>query len=259
MTMAQLYVSGLSREVDERALEKLAAAVAPVDSVEIVRDLESGEPRGYGVVRAGDEVVAEIMRRLDGVEVAGSTVRFSLMPVTLRGEMAARDWLHRNVGRLLKHVGVKKGYRVLDYGCGPGIFTMACTGIVEETGKVYALDVRPVALEQVRHVAAGSGFNNIETILQARNSPSIRLPESSLDAMLVFDVMQDIKDKPGLLKEADRLLKSDGFLSIFPMHMGNERMMSLVKTSGLFRLRDAFDPPNSKSPSSILNFAKGVH
>jgi len=256
--MAQLYVSGLSREVDERALENLVA-VTPAGSVEIIRDLESGEPRGYGVVRVGDEAASEIIRRLDGAEVAGSTIRVSPMPLTLPGEMAARDWMHRNAGRLLKYVGVKTGHRVLDYGCGPGIFTMACAGIVGETGKVHALDVRPRALEQVRQKATGTGFSNIDTILQAPDSLSISLPGNSLDAMLVFDVMQDIKDKPGLLKEADRLLKNDGFLSVFPMHMGNEILMSLVKTSGLFRLRDVFDPPNSKSPSSILNFVKGNH
>jgi SAM-dependent methyltransferase len=259
MTMAQLYVSGISREFDEPALEKIVVAIAPVDSVEIVRDLESGEPRGYGVVRVGEEVAAEITRRLDGVEVAGSTIRFSRMPVTLPGEMSVRDWLHRNAGRLLKYIGVKTGYRVLDYGCGPGIFTVACAGIVGEMGKVHALDVRPHALEQVRQRATGAGFNNIDTVLQAPDVPSINLPGNSLDTMLIFDVIQDIKDKPGLLKEADRLLKNDGFLSVFPMHMGNEIMMSLVKTSGLFRLRDVFDPPNSKSPSSILNFVKGDH
>ena len=39
---------------------------------------------------------------------------------------------------VLKEVGIKTGFRVLDYGCGPGSYTVALAELVGESGKVYA-------------------------------------------------------------------------------------------------------------------------
>jgi ubiquinone/menaquinone biosynthesis C-methylase UbiE len=70
--------------------------------------------------------------------------------------------------------------------------------------------------------------------------------------------MHDIRDKPGLLREAHRVLKSAGFLSVFPMHWGDAPMLQLIHETGLFRLRRTYRPPNATSPSSVLSFVKNV-
>jgi SAM-dependent methyltransferase len=196
--------------------------------------------------------------RLGGTVLAGNTIALSRMPVTMPGEMGVRDWLHRHAGESLRRVGVKHGHRVLDYGCGPGIFTVPCAQIVGEAGKVYALDVRPRALEQVKRRAADAGLKNIETLLQKPGNLSTGLPAGKIDVVLIFDMMKDVEDRPALLEEAGRVLRAGSFLSIFPMHMGNRPVLELVKASGLFSLRDIFDPPNSRSASSILNFIKNA-
>ena len=138
---------------------------------------------------------------------------------------------------------------------GPG-FTVPCARIVGERGRVYALDVRPQALEQVRQKAAAAGLRNIMTLLQERDGKSIALEAGAVDAVIVFDVMQDIKDKVDLLSEIARVLKRGGLLSVFPMHIGNSPAVEAVNAGGLFVFREKFDPPNSKAPSSVLNFAK---
>ena len=39
---------------------------------------------------------------------------------------------------VLKEVGIKSGFSVLDYGCGPGSYIIATTELIGESGKVYA-------------------------------------------------------------------------------------------------------------------------
>ena len=254
--MTQLYISGLAHDVDEPSLRNFLTAIVIFDSLEIIRDLHTGESRGYAVLRVADGVADETVSKLEGVNFSGSVIHTTRMPVTLPGEMALRDWLQNHAQNVLHAVGIKQGDRVLDYGCGPGIFTIACAHIVGGVGKVYALDVRARALERVRDSAINAGLGNIETVLQSGDDISIHLPDNSLDVVFVFDVMHDIKDKLGLLKEVGRVLKTEGFLSVFPMHWGNEPLLRLVRGQGMFKVRDNYIPLNSKSPSTILNFIK---
>lgn len=94
--MVQLLLSGLSADASEADLKQLLSGV-DVSSLEIIRDLTSGESRGYAVIRlADDQTAAEISRRFDASNFKGHQIHISRMPVSLPGEMAARDWLHAN-------------------------------------------------------------------------------------------------------------------------------------------------------------------
>ena len=42
---------------------------------------------------------------------------------------------------ILEEVGIQTGFRVLDYGCGPGSYVAAASDLVGPSGKVYALDI----------------------------------------------------------------------------------------------------------------------
>jgi SAM-dependent methyltransferase len=254
--MTQFYISGLAYDIDEPALRGYLTAIGMFDSLEIVHDLATGESRGYAILRVADRTADEVASKLEGACFHDSIIHITPMPATLPGEMALRDWLQQHAENVLRAIGIKQRDKVLDYGCGSGIFTIACAHIVGGVGKVYALDVRMRALERVRDSVTKTGLGNIETILQSGDDISIHLPDNSLDVVFVFDVMHDIKDKSGLLKEVYRVLKVDGFLSVFPMHWGNEPLLRLVDVQRIFKLRDNFIPLNSKSPSTILNFVK---
>jgi SAM-dependent methyltransferase len=254
--MTQLYISGLASDVDEPSLRDFLVAIGVSDSPEIVCDLHTGESRGYAVLRVADGITDEVIGKVEGTHFRGSIIHVTRMPVTLPGEMAVRDWLQYHAENVLRAIGIEQGDMVLDYGCGPGIFTIPCARIVGGAGKVYALDVRTRALERVRDSATDAGLGNIETVIQSGDDISIHLPDNNLDVVFVFDVMHDIKDKLGLLKEVGRVLKTAGFLSVFPMHWGNELLLRMVSGQGLFKVRDNYIPLNSKSPSTILNFIK---
>jgi 2-polyprenyl-3-methyl-5-hydroxy-6-metoxy-1,4-benzoquinol methylase len=255
--MAQLYVGGLSPDITRDDLKKLLYKFGDVVSVELVRSLETNELSGYALIRfTREEHLESALHLLDGVILKESKIKANRMPDTLPGEMQFRDWLHIHPSQILTTIGIKQGQQVLDYGCGPGIFTIACAGIVGNTGKVYALDVRQRALEQVKKQATEAGLENVELLLQPENSTGISLRDGSLDFVLVYDMMHMTQDKTGLLNNIGRVLKPDGCLSVFPMHLGNEPMLQAIRESGCFRLRDSYCPMPCPSPSTILNFIK---
>ena len=162
----QLYVGGLSADTAESEIARFFSGFDTVESVEIVRDFKAGTSKGFGIVRmTGDEEGEKAIAQLNGTLLDGKEVVVGRVPDTLPGEFAVRQWLTENAREVLIKVGIGDRQTVLDYGCGPGTFSLAAAGIVGEEGKVYALDVRPRALERIREKAGGEKIKNGGKIL----------------------------------------------------------------------------------------------
>ena len=58
-----------------------------------------------------------------------------------------------NIETMLKEAGIKPGFCVLDYGCGPGGYVADASRMAGETGKIYALDIHPLAARMVENNA----------------------------------------------------------------------------------------------------------
>jgi ubiquinone/menaquinone biosynthesis C-methylase UbiE len=128
---------------------------------------------------------------------------------------------------IVKEVGIKRGFRVLDYGCGSGSYITAVAELVGKSGKVYALDIHPLAIEMVKKIVAKKQLTNVETILSERKTG---LPDDSMDRVLLYDVFHDLTDPDGALEELHRVLKSDGILSFSDHHLKeSEIVLSLTK------------------------------
>jgi ubiquinone/menaquinone biosynthesis C-methylase UbiE len=134
---------------------------------------------------------------------------------------------------ILKEVGIKPGFRVLDYGCGPGSYTVPLAGLVGESGKVYALDIHPLAIRKVKGIASKRQLANVETIL---SDCQTGLPDNSLDVVLLYDIFHHLSDPDRILKELHRVLKPDGVLSFSDHHMKENEIVSRVTNSGFFSL-----------------------
>lgn len=134
---------------------------------------------------------------------------------------------------IVKEVGIKEGFHVLDYGCGSGSYVPAVAELVGESGKVYALDVHPLAVEMVKKLAEKKQLANVETILSDRKTG---LPEDSIDVVLLYDVFHDLKDPDAVLEELQRVLKLDGILSLSNHHMKEDEIISNLTSRSLFKL-----------------------
>ena len=134
---------------------------------------------------------------------------------------------------ILKEVGIKPGFHVLDYGCGPGSYIIPLAELVGESGKVYALDIHPLAIRKVQDIASKKQLSNVETIL---SDCQTGLPDNSLDAVLLYDAFHHLSDPDVVLKELHRVLKPDRILSFGDHHMKEKEIVAEVTNSGLFRL-----------------------
>jgi len=99
---------------------------------------------------------------------------------------------------ILKEVGIKPGFHVLDYGCGPGGYIIAAAQLVSKSGKIYALDIHPMAIKQVQNTAS--------------------------------------KKPNEVLAELHRVLKPNGILSLSDHHLKEDEIRTKITDKGLFRL-----------------------
>jgi len=136
---------------------------------------------------------------------------------------------------ILKEVGIKPGFRVLDFGCGPGSYVEAASRLVGQSGRVYALDIHPLAVQSVQRMVLKKGLANVETILSDCQSG---LPDDSIDVVLLYDTYHGLGEPDKVLKELHRVLKLDGVLSFSDHHMREHEIVAKVTVGGLFHLAD---------------------
>ena len=71
----KLFVGNLPFRTDEPQLEALFQAIAPVESVNVVRDQVTGRARGFAFVEMQtDEGAASAIERLDGTDMDGRKI-----------------------------------------------------------------------------------------------------------------------------------------------------------------------------------------
>ena len=131
---------------------------------------------------------------------------------------------------------VKKGDYVLDYGSGPGSFSLTAARVVGDSGKVYAADIQPLSAKNIHKKMLKDGIKNIETIT---TDCSTGLNDNSIDVILCFDMFHMLKDQKKILKEFNRVLKPNGNLSLDCHHM--KEIESKVVGTGLFTLVEKID------------------
>jgi ubiquinone/menaquinone biosynthesis C-methylase UbiE len=135
--------------------------------------------------------------------------------------------------KILREAGIRQGFQVLDYGCGPGGYVQETSRLVGEAGRVYALDIHPLAVEHVQNLARKKRLANVETIC---SDCKTGLPDSSLDVILLYDVLHGLSDPQSILAELHRALKLNGALSVNDHHMDEDEIVSGIMQNQSFEL-----------------------
>lgn len=131
-------------------------------------------------------------------------------------------WLKSEGENILKQVGIRKGQKVLDFGCGSGIYSIIASKIVGSTGKIFALDKNGEKIKEFKRKINSLKIKNVE-IIETSGEVNIPIESNNLDAILIFDVFHLLNkmERNKLLKEVYRLLKKGGFLSYYATHIGS--------------------------------------
>jgi len=141
-----------------------------------------------------------------------------------------------NPYKLLNAAGLKPGQKVLEVGCGPGFFTIPAAKIVGEKGKVYTLDVNPVAVETVRRKIKENNLKNVQVLLA--DASETGLPDKSIDVAFLFGVIHALDNVDAVMREMHRVLKMEGVLSVQKSWWSEEKLLDAVTKNNLFSLRE---------------------
>jgi len=120
------------------------------------------------------------------------------------------NWLRRLVHNPRRLLGpyLKPGMKVLDIGCGPGVFTLEAARLVGQDGRVTAIDIQEEMLKLVRKKISGTGLErNIDT---RRCEPDSLGVDEKYDFIVAFYVIHEVPDRKNLFVEISRALKKGG-------------------------------------------------
>ncbi len=160
----------------------------------------------------------------------------------IRQAMSSTDVL--NPFKVLERISLRRGAWVADLGCGStGHFVFPAAQMVGADGKVFAVDIRKVALRAIEKAARHEHFWNVETVWSdIEVVGAARIPNESLDATLVVDNLYLAENRDGLIQEAWRVTKPGGVLVCIEWMPGkallgppDERRLTHVDADQLWR------------------------
>jgi ubiquinone/menaquinone biosynthesis C-methylase UbiE len=129
--------------------------------------------------------------------------------------VAGADWLVRperikeeDPDRMLAALEIKRGSVVADIGAGVGYHVWRLAEIVGPSGKVIGEDIQEGMIELMKKNLETRKLRNVEIVLGTPTDP--RLPQASLDLVLMVDVYHEFSDPVTMMLQIRRALKPDG-------------------------------------------------
>lgn len=111
-----------------------------------------------------------------------------------------------------RRAGITVGSTVADAGAGPGYASLDLAELVEEAGKVIALERSERFLQSLTRAAAARGLANIET--RAVDLVTDELPVAEVDAVWIRWVFAFLSEPIAVLKKLSRTLRKGGVIVI---------------------------------------------
>ncbi|HEY95055.1 MAG TPA: class I SAM-dependent methyltransferase [Dehalococcoidia bacterium] len=112
------------------------------------------------------------------------------------------EWL--KVDEIIEKTGVSQGMVCVDLGCGAGTLSIPLAEKVGSTGKVYAIDTNPDALQVIKEKNPPANL----VVLQ-RNATNTGVDASIANCCFMILLLHEVPPE-GVLAEAHRLLKAEG-------------------------------------------------
>jgi SAM-dependent methyltransferase len=113
-------------------------------------------------------------------------------------------------GDVVEALGLTPGARVADLGAGEGYFVPYLAAAVEETGRVYAVEVDAELGEALQ--ARFADAPNVEVVLGAYDDPG--LPDGAIDLVLLVNTYHHIEDRPAYFRRLAGDLAPGGRVAI---------------------------------------------
>lgn len=159
-----------------------------------------------------------------------SDFSFKLMQCTFK----IIDFFYPYIKKRIKKFNIQQDMIVVDYGCGPGRYTIEFAKIVGEKGRIYAVDIHDLAIEVVKKKILKNNFKNIVPVVT--NGYNSNLDNNIADIICALDMFFIIKKSAEFLKELHRIIKKDGILIIDDGHQPRTETKKSIAESGLWNI-----------------------
>jgi ubiquinone/menaquinone biosynthesis C-methylase UbiE len=138
-----------------------------------------------------------------------------------------RRWF-QNPSKLLAPY-IEEGMTVLDFGCGPGYFTVDMAKMVGDNGRIIAVDRQEGMLQLLKNKITGTELESRIT-LHKSEADKIGLTDR-IDFALAFYVIHELPSQEDFFKELASILKPGGkvFLSEPPFRAPKNVFMRIIK------------------------------
>ena len=110
--------------------------------------------------------------------------------------------------RLISKLDLSASDVVVDFGCGPGFYTIPIAKLVART---IAVDISP---QMLKKTGSNAMKNGVTVELLTTDGTSIKLEDQSVDLIFLNHVFHEVVDKRKVLSEFLRILKRSGRLVI---------------------------------------------
>ena len=138
--------------------------------------------------------------------------------------------------RNFKKLQLKENQVVVDYGCGPARYVKNASLAVGPKGKVYAVDIHPMAMEHVERIIRYNNLSNVEAVLA--DGYYCKIPNQIADVVYALDMFHMIDNTTELLKELNRIVKTDGRIIIEDGHQPRAKTVDKIEQAGILKIVD---------------------
>ena len=120
-----------------------------------------------------------------------------------------------NPKRNIEQFALEEGMEVADFGAGAGHLAVEAAESVGKDGTVYVIDIQQELLTKCTHLAKEHHLESIVFIHgDLEKEKGSTLSDSSVDAVIISNLLFQVKNKSAVLKEAFRVLRNGGRLLV---------------------------------------------
>ena len=135
----------------------------------------------------------------------------------MKGFMKLADHVYPHVRARAESFGIRPGQTVVDYGCGPGRYTIEMARLVGTDGRVIAVDLVELALKETQRKLEANGFNNFD--MKLAQGYDYGIVDDTADIVFAIDMFHHIANTNTFLQEVFRISKPDGLLILSGGHL----------------------------------------
>lgn len=174
-------------------------------------------------------------------------------PVEMAGalDIGLRRWFQNPTKILAPHI--RPGMTVLDFGCGPGFFTVDMARLVGPTGRVVVADLQDGMLDIVRKKVRG---HDVEPRVSFHRCSENALGfTENVDFILAFYIMHEHPHASEFFREAAAIVNPGGTLLIVepPFHVSRKAFDQTVKEAKAQGFVHAHSPRVFMGMTAVMN------